>query len=113
MLVLGSHLRRCLIAQGTVGALGIVRLPPLFNHHGGFVARPEPFAIEAFISELAVKTLDVAVLPGMPWLNKAGPDPLSLEPTHDRRRGELTAIIRANELRRALLIHGRRQGRDD
>jgi hypothetical protein len=47
-----------------VRSAGVVVLPPLFDDNLRFLQAVEDFSVQAFIPELTVKTLVIAVLPG-------------------------------------------------
>ena len=52
------------VSEGRVRPSRVVVDAPLFDDHLGFLKAVEDLAIEAFIPELAVEGLAVAVLPG-------------------------------------------------
>jgi len=51
------------ITKGAVGPEAVVFLTPVRNEHLGFEQGGEAFAVEEFVSKLAVKRFDVAVFP--------------------------------------------------
>lgn len=90
----------------------IVLLSPLFDHDARFVARRKPLPIQAVVAELAMKTFDEAILPGMAGRNEAGSDVLVAQPLLECRGRKLAAIIRAQELRLTVVLHGALQQRE-
>ena len=65
------------IAQGTVRALLVVVLTPVFDQGAGFRQHREPVLIEAFVANLAVEALDVGVLhrlAGLDELQRLNPE---------------------------------------
>lgn len=55
--------------------------------------------VQALVAELAVETLDVAVLHGFPWLDQQVLDAMSLRPAHERPACEFRTIVGAHGLR--------------
>ena len=61
-----------------MGSDAVVVVTPVGDEHLGFEQRGEAFAVQELVSELAVKRLDVAVLPGAARLDEQRlelPDP--------------------------------------
>jgi len=80
----------------------IVMAPPDFDEDSSFGAAAEPFHAQAFVAELAVEALVVAVLPRLAWIDQRGVDLRLGEPLQDRLAHELGAIVRAQERRRTV-----------
>ncbi len=66
-----------------MGSDSIVLLSPLFDEDFGFLQCRRFLAIEQLIAELAVETLDVAVLPGATRFDEQGLYPQLAEPGAD------------------------------
>lgn len=80
--------------------LGLVEvLAPSGDRSAGLRQRLEPVLVQALASELAVETLDVAVLHGAAGFNEDVPDAPSLRPGHEGATGELRAVVGAHDLR--------------
>jgi hypothetical protein len=62
--------------------------------------------------DLAIATLHVAVLPGMPRFDRGRGCPLPFQPAHQPRRDELAALVAARVCRGPLLPEQRGQGLD-
>lgn len=71
----------------------ITVIPPVSDKHLSFLEAGEDFAIEKFVSKLAVKRLDVAVLPGATRLDEKRFDIKSFEPTLNNLGTEFGAVI--------------------
>ncbi len=67
--------------------------------------------IEQFVSQLAVKAFDIAILPGAAGFNEQGLYPHTAQPLTDRLRRELRAVIRPNMFARAMFAD--RNSRDE
>lgn len=76
-----------------MGSNGIVLLSPLFDQDFGFLQGVEDLTVEQFIAELAVETLDVAVLPGAARFDEQGLYPQFAEPGAELLVGKLAAIV--------------------
>ena len=76
----------------------VVALPPLLDHDACFLHGWEFFAVQAFVSELAVEALDVTILPRASRLDvrRAYIDRFK-EPTHSTC-DEFRTIVASNEL---------------
>ena len=76
----------------------VVALPPLLNDDACFLHGRELFAVQAFVSELAIKALHVTILPRAAWLDvrRAYIDRFK-ELTHSTCN-EFRAIVASNEL---------------
>lgn len=83
----------------------VILVPPLVDDCSGFGQAAEDFAVEALVSELVVKALDVTVLPGGTRLDVERLDLVLLEPVLDDIRNELRSVVAANVLRGAALAH--------
>jgi hypothetical protein len=62
---------------------------------------PEPVCIQAFITKTAIKTLDMAVLHGLPWLNMMHRDLPFHAPSEEVSRGEFRAVVHSQRFRTA------------
>ena len=71
----------------------VVVLPPARNARPGLVQRFKPLLIQAFIPELSVEALDVAVLHWLARFNQDVAYPVLVCPGQERTAGELRAII--------------------
>ncbi len=76
----------------------VVTLPPLLDDDACFLHGREFFAVQAFVSELAVETFDVTILPRAAWLDvrRTYIDRFK-EPTHSTC-DEFRTIVASNEL---------------
>ncbi len=79
----------------------IVIQSPTIHNILCFGQAQKQFAIEAFISEFAVKRFYVSVFPRAARLDKQRPYAGSLQPSSDRLRGELWAVIATDMFRPA------------
>ena len=88
-------------------------LAPLLDDDGGILQAVEDFAVEAFVAQLAIEGLAVAVIPWAAWRNVkrlcAG---LSEPVAHDLGR-HLRAVVRPDVLRNAFGNHHVGHGVDD
>ena len=85
--------------------LCVVEAPPLLDQELRFGERGEDFAVQAFIPQLAVEALAIAVLPGAAGLDV---ECFYVEPGEPIAHGggnELRADVRANVLRGARIIN--------
>ena len=55
--------------------------------------------VEKLVTELAVKTLDVTVLHGAPWLDRDVANSMSLRPSEEHSTCEFRPVIGPNHLR--------------
>ena len=85
--------------KAAVGAHLVEILAPGCNDSSGLRQRLEPVLVQAFVAELAVEALDVAVLHRPPGLNQDVPDAVTLSPGHEGPAGELRAVVRAHGTR--------------
>jgi hypothetical protein len=53
-----------------VRPLFVVKLAPTFDQDFRFGTTAEPFAVEQFVTQLAVEAFDKAVLPGTAWCDE-------------------------------------------
>ena len=67
--------RRGPIAERRVGPYRVVLLPPLPAHDLCLLQRIEDLSVQAFISQLSIKTFAVSILPGAAWLDVQGSGP--------------------------------------
>jgi len=84
--------------QRAVGPLRVVALPPLFDDLAGVGQAPKPVDIEAFVAELAIEALQVAVLHRPPRLDEIQLDVVFVGPDVERLPGELGAVIQRDPL---------------
>lgn len=70
--------------------------PPIGDDLASLDQRREPVFIEAFIAELAVEALDVAVLHGFAGFDQDVFDAMLLCPSDEGAAGELRAVVRAH-----------------
>jgi hypothetical protein len=83
------------IAQRTVRTALIVVLPPQLRNHSHLLQGVEEFPIQQLITKLAVKALDIHVLPGTARFNEQGLGPHLVDPFPDRLGGEFRPVVRA------------------
>ena len=83
-------------------ALGIGAYPPFPDDLPGFGQAPKPVDIEAFVAELAVEALQVAVLHGPPRLDAIPCDALLIGPDIERLSGKLRTVVQSDALRDAM-----------
>jgi len=87
------ELLRRAIAQGTVRALLVVVLTPVFDQGAGFRQHREPVLIEAFVANLAVETLHIGVLHWLAGLDELLLHAALIRPVVQRPTGELRAVV--------------------
>ncbi len=83
-----------------MGADAVVVVTPIGDEHLRFEQRGEAFAVQEFVSQLAVKRFDVAVFPGGAGLDKQRLDLQPTQPVFDGPGTELRTIVRAEVLGR-------------
>ena len=76
----------------------VVILPPTGYCYSGLLQCLKPVFVEMFVSELAVETLDVAVLHGAPWLNQNVSNPMALRPSQKRSTCEFRPVVGSHHL---------------
>ena len=76
----------------------VVILSPVLNDGPCLWHGREFFAVQTLVSQPSVEALDVAILPWTAWLNEARTDIDCGEKLADTPRGELGAVVAANEL---------------
>ena len=81
------------IAQGAVGALGVVVHAILLNRGDGVIERREPVPIKALVAELPVEGFDEAILAGFSWSDEAQGDPVLMDPGIQWATDELRAVV--------------------
>jgi hypothetical protein len=77
----------------------IVFHPPFFDQYLGLFQGIEDLSIKQLVSELAVETLDITVLPRTARLDKECLHPKPLEPMANHLSRELGSVVRADMLR--------------
>ena len=82
--------------QAAVGPDFVVVLPPFSNALPGLGQTQEPLLVQALVPELAVETLDVAVLHGPAWLRQDVPHAVCAGPGHEGPAGELRTVVRSH-----------------
>lgn len=102
---LGSKICRGLVLQRTMWTLGIRVQAPVFNHNLSIKQGREPFALQTFISELAMESFDESVLPRLSRWNESRSDALHCKPDLDSFSGEFTPVVRTEKNRRAAFLH--------
>ena len=102
-----------MIAQGTVRANLVVGAPPAFDEHFGFPTRLEDLAIEQFVSQLAVETLDIAIFPRTSRFDEQRLDTHPSEPFSDRPGRTLRSVIGPEVLRCPMMNEKRGQPMQD
>src|SRR5271169_2404822 len=88
-----SKFLRGQIAQGAVWAYPVVIDPPVFDGLAGVVQSQEPVLVQAFLAELAMERLDVAVLHGTARRDEMQRDLVFVSPLIQRLGGELGAMV--------------------
>ena len=94
-----GELRRCHPLATAVRSDLVVVLSPGGDGCPGLAQRLEPLFIQAFVTELAIETFDVAVLHGAARLDEEVPDAVRVCPGHEGPAGELRAVVSAHYLR--------------
>jgi hypothetical protein len=84
---------RWLLVEGAVGPLGIVILLPRLNDLACVRATEEPVPIETLVAELAVETLQLAVLRRLAGLNEVKGDVLGVRPGVEDLTGAFRPLI--------------------
>ena len=79
--------------QAAVGPDFVIVLPPIGNALPGLRQAQEPLLVQAFISELAVKALDVAVLHRPARLGQDVPHAMCCGPSHEGPTCELWTVV--------------------
>jgi hypothetical protein len=79
----------------------VVVLPPGGDRGPGLRQRLEPMAVQAFVPELAVEALDVAVLHWPAWLNQDVANAIGLCPALKRPAGKFRPVVGADHNRLA------------
>ena len=74
----------------------IVNLTPPFDEDLGFRQRVKDLYVEKFVSEPAVETLDISILPGTAWFNLQRLDSYLFEPVENCRGREFRAVVTSN-----------------
>jgi hypothetical protein len=77
----------------------VVVLPPDGDRLPGLGQRLEPMLVQAFVPELAVETLDVAVLHGATRLNQNVTYSMGLRPGHECVAGEFGPVVGSHRVR--------------
>ena len=90
-----------LIVQCTMDATMVVIQLPAVNHPACFFHAQEQFSIQEIVTELAIKGLDVAVLPGTSFGNEQRPNIRTPQPIANDGGNELGAIVTTDMLRSA------------
>ncbi len=90
----GRELRRGLKTQGPVGPVMVVLFSPASNDVLSFPPIGESIPVQALLTQLAVETLDDAVLPRATRSGAGWADILVLKPAHHRGGCELGAMGR-------------------
>lgn len=83
----------------------VVKLPPALDQGSRHSEVPEPLAVQALVPQLPIEAFDEAVAPGLAGRDEGRADVLIPQPAHDRARGELRALVRADELGLAVEPH--------
>ena len=83
-------------AQAAVGPDFVVVLAPIGNALPGLGQAQEPLLVQAFISKLAVETLDVAVLHRPARLGQDVPHAMCCGPSHKGPACELWTVVRSH-----------------
>ena len=91
------ELNRCQILQALVRTDVVVVAAPGIDEDACFDAAAEPFQRQAFVAELAVETLGIAVLPGFTGIDQRGVDPLLGQPVENGMADELRAVVGTQE----------------
>ena len=72
---------------------GVVVLGPRSDRRAGLIEGEEQGLVQQLVPHLAIETLDVAVLHGLPRHDVVPLDPLILRPGEDGVRGELGPVV--------------------
>ncbi len=90
----------------------VIKLAPFLDHDLRFSACHEPFPVQAFVAQLAVKAFHEPVLLWAAGFDIGGSDILVPQPLHRRCGGEFGAVIRPDESRLSIQPHQPRQRQD-
>lgn len=93
--MVGGEQRRWGAATTTVRTNLVVVPPPIGDYLASLGQRCEPVLVEAFIAELAVEALDVAVLHGLAGFDQDVFDAMLLRPGDEGAAGEFRTIVNA------------------
>ena len=88
-------------SQGRVRSDRVVVLAPLLDDDGGLLQAVEDFPVEAFVAQLAVEGLAVAILPGTAGLDVERLCSELCEPAAHDLGGHLRTVVRPDMLRHA------------
>ena len=83
----------------------VVVVAPLGQFNTDLMQRREQGLIELLISQLAIETLNVAILHGLAWSDIVPLDLGLISPAQDRIAGQLRAIVTDHHLGLAALHH--------
>ena len=79
-----------------MGTMSVVVPSPLFDQDRGFFQGVEDLRVQKLISELAIETLAIAVLPRAAGLNEQRADIQPFEPVSDSMSAELWSVVRSD-----------------
>ena len=83
---------------------GIVMAPSDFDVDAGFGATAKSFHAQAFVTELAIEAVVIAVLPRLAGIDQGGVDLCSGEPFQNGLADELRAVV-GEQKRRCAVRH--------
>src|SRR3954451_12230272 len=91
----------CLVTQGTVRAFGIVLLLPERAQRPGLRFALELLAVQELVTDLAMKRLRIAVLPGAARRHGPAPGASVLKPRPHDLGNKLRSVVAPHPARRA------------
>jgi len=83
---------------------GVVFPAVVLDDHPGFGEDPELFPVEAFVTEVPVEALHIAILPRTAWVDVDRLDLVLGEPLLHRLGDELAAVVASQEGRDSMLL---------
>ena len=101
--------RRGPVIQRRVRPHRVVLNSPPLDYDPGLLQRVEDLSVQAFISQLSIKTFAVSVLPGAAWLDVQGSRPQIPQSLAQFLGDELRSVVRTNRLRNPSPHHHLRQ----
>jgi len=89
----------CAVLEARMRSDFIVMPPPDFDEDTGFDPVAKPLHVQAFVAELAIEALVVAVLPRLTGVDQGGIDLSFSEPRQDSIANEFRTVVRTQEHR--------------
>jgi hypothetical protein len=110
---LAGELCWCLVAEGHVGSVVVVFEAPVIDEDFGFEEGVERFHLEKLAAQVAVKGLDVGVLPRCAGFDVGGGDAGEAAPVPQALSDEFGAVVAPDVIRSASPLEEFFEDRDD